>query len=141
MYEDLKKSIKYHEGFRDHVYLDSLGKKTIGYGHLCRSDESWDMDKANDIEVLEECFEKDFQVAVNGAETLIGKINMNNTAKEVIIEMVFQLGKTGVKKFKKMWAAFKKGDTKEAAKQMLDSKWADQTSQRAEHLASIIRSI
>ncbi len=34
MYEDLKARIKKHEGFLAKVYLDSLGKATIGYGHL-----------------------------------------------------------------------------------------------------------
>ena len=38
-YEELKDRIKLHEGFRNYVYLDSLGKRTVGYGHLCRDDE------------------------------------------------------------------------------------------------------
>ena len=32
--ESLKEKIKIHEGFRSMIYLDSLGKKTIGFGHL-----------------------------------------------------------------------------------------------------------
>ena len=27
-------NIKAHEGFRDHIYKDSVGKATIGYGFL-----------------------------------------------------------------------------------------------------------
>ncbi len=38
MYEDLKSRIKKHEGFLAKVYLDSLGKATIGYGHLLTED-------------------------------------------------------------------------------------------------------
>ena len=30
----LLENIKAHEGFRDHIYKDSLGKATIGYGFL-----------------------------------------------------------------------------------------------------------
>ena len=30
----LIENIKAHEGFRDHIYKDSLGKATIGYGFL-----------------------------------------------------------------------------------------------------------
>ena len=37
-YDKLLESVKKHEGFRDHVYLDSLSKRTVGYGHLCVED-------------------------------------------------------------------------------------------------------
>ncbi len=39
MYEDLKSRIKKHEGFLAKVYLDSLGKATIGYGHLLTEED------------------------------------------------------------------------------------------------------
>ena len=109
MYEKLKDRIKTHEGFRNFCYKDSLGKKTVGWGHLCKSDENWNDDEPK--------------------------------AKEVIVEMVFQLGKGGVSKFKKMWEALAKEDYTEAANQMLDSRWHKQTKSRAESLASIMRSL
>ena len=62
-------------------------------------------------------------------------------AKEVIVEMVFQLGKGGVSKFKKMWEALAKEDYTEAANQMVDSRWHKQTKSRAESLATIMRSL
>ena len=34
----LLKSVKEHEGYRNKVYLDSLGKRTVGVGHLCVED-------------------------------------------------------------------------------------------------------
>ena len=50
--DNLLKSIKHHEGFVDHVYDDSLGIPTIGYGFaikdlvleedLCDADEMLD---------------------------------------------------------------------------------------------------
>ena len=45
MYEELKEQIKKHEGFGPRTYKDSLGKKTIGFGHLCVEPEQWDDDK------------------------------------------------------------------------------------------------
>ena len=33
-FEELKERIKEHEGYRNKVYLDSLGKRTIGYGQF-----------------------------------------------------------------------------------------------------------
>ena len=141
MYDILKERIKTHEGFRDFCYLESLGKKTVGWGHLCRDDEEWDIKKTYEIDFLEEVFEKDFKNALGGAESLIGNVKIHPQAKEIIIEMVFQLGKTGVSKFKKMLKALKKKDYKEAANQMLDSKWHTQTPERAEGLASLMRTL
>ena len=38
-YKAVKDRIKKHEGFRNTVYLDSLGKATIGYGHLLTEED------------------------------------------------------------------------------------------------------
>ena len=57
-----------------------------------------------------------------------------------MIEMSFQMGIRGVSKFRKMLVAMEKADWEEAAKEMLDSKWAKKDSpQRANRLADIVR--
>mgnify|MGYP001449884353 CR=1 FL=1 len=86
-------------------------------------------------------FEIDFNEAVNQAEKLIGDTIIKNKAAEIIVEMVFQLGMGGVSKFKKMWAALQNQDYEEASVQMLDSKWAKQTPNRAQDLAAIMKSV
>tara|TARA_R100000005_G_C4981697_1_gene191288 strand:- start:763 stop:1191 length:429 start_codon:yes stop_codon:yes gene_type:complete len=139
MYETLKEEVKLHEGFRDVVYKDSLGKRTIGYGHLCVEDH-WEDDKKYEKEYLEEIFNKDFDNAHHNALTLIENRPINDVAKEVIIEMVFQLGIGGVSKFKNMWKALDNEDYGEASFQMLDSLWAKQTPARAGKLAGKMRS-
>ena len=101
MYEELKEQIKEHEGFVPRTYKDSLGKKTIGFGHLCVEPEQWDDDKEYTREELERVFDNDFEEALKNAESLIGERSINFIAKQVIIEMVFQLGIGGVGKFKK----------------------------------------
>ena len=37
-------SVKKHEGYRNKVYKDTLGKRTVGVGHLC-VEEFWEDDK------------------------------------------------------------------------------------------------
>jgi len=140
MYEELKAQIKEHEGFVPRVYKDSLGKRTIGYGHLCVEPEQWDDDKEYTKEELEEVFNKDFNEALKNAETLIDGRPINFIAKQVIIEMVFQLGIGGVSKFKKMWSALDKEDYGEASFQMTQSRWHDQTPKRCQSLAAKMRS-
>ena len=140
MYEELKEQIKEHEGFVPRTYKDSLGKRTIGFGHLCVEPEQWDDDKEYTREELERVFDKDFDEALKNAESLIGQRSINFIAKQVIIEMVFQLGIGGVGKFKKMWSALDSEDYGEASFQMRDSLWAKQTPNRAEKLSQKMRS-
>ena len=54
----LKDSVKQHEGYRNKVYLDTLGKRTVGVGHLCVED-FWEDDKEYDEKFLLEILEKD----------------------------------------------------------------------------------
>ncbi len=142
MIEQIKNRIKKHEGFRNKVYKDTLNKRTVGYGHLCVEDW-WEDGKEYTEAELERVFDKDFETAKNSASNLYKDCSIEDEAKGIIIEMVFQLGPTGVSKFKKMWVALKNNppNYKEAAVQMLDSRWAKQTKNRAESLAKQMENI
>jgi len=138
-YEDVKTRIKKHEGFIAKVYLDSLGKATIGYGHLLTEDDDFVEGVIYDKDILEELFDKDFNKAKQGMEELVGTSPLPMLVKGVIIEMVFQLGKTGVSKFKNMFAALNEYDYTRAAAEMLNSAWYRQTPSRCEELANFVR--
>jgi lysozyme len=88
--------------------------------------------------------EHDLQTAIKGAKDLMaenGCMDIDEQAEELIIEMVFQLGKTGVSKFKNMWKALSGLEYSAAADQMLDSRWAKQTPNRANGMADVMRSL
>ena len=140
--ETVKNSIKKHEGFRNKVYKDTLGKRTIGYGHLCVEDW-WEDDKEYPEAQLDRIFDKDFEKAKDGASKLYEGCEISDTAKGVIIEMVFQLGPTGVSKFKNMWKALKETppNNSVAKIEMLDSRWAKQTPNRAKELSDTMGGI
>ena len=139
-YQAVKDRIKKHEGFRNTVYSDSLGKSTIGYGHLLTEDDDFEEGIQYDKSLLENLFDKDFNRSAYNAEQLLEGIDICDTAREIIVEMVFQLGIGGVSKFKKMFEALRKKDYNEAAEQMLDSQWRVQTPKRCEELSSLMRS-
>jgi len=132
--------IKKHEGFRAKIYRDHLGNPTIGYGHLLTEDDDFVEGVIYDKEILEELFNKDFEQAYMGAEYLLTGIPISNTAKGVVIEMVYQLGVGNVSKFKLMLAALKIQDYQEAGKQINNSLFARQTPDRCKELANIMRS-
>ena len=133
----LLESVKKHEGYRNKVYLDTLGKRTVGVGHLCVED-FWEDDKEYEEKFLLTILEHDLKTAIKASQRLCSNCpDIDDLAKEIIIEMVFQLGETGVSKFKNMWKALKEGpDYQTAASEMLDSRWAKQTPNRAKAMSA-----
>ena len=134
--DKLLESVKKHEGYRNKVYLDTLGKRTVGVGHLCVED-FWEDDKEYEESFLMEILEKDLQSAIDQADDMCKDLKISSDAKILIIEMIFQLGGNGVSKFRKMWQALQQDppDYAEASVQMLDSRWAKQTPNRANEMA------
>ena len=135
--ERLLESVKKHEGYRNKVYLDTLGKRTGGVGHLCVED-FWEDDKEYEESFLMEILQKDLQEAIRGAKELMeehGCADIDERAEEILIEMVFQLGMTGVSKFRNMWKCLSEINYLGASFEMLDSRWAKQTPNRAKDMA------
>jgi len=135
-FDKLLESVKKHEGYRNKVYLDTLGKRTVGVGHLCVED-FWEDDKEYEEKFLMTILEHDLQTAIKSAEKLCEGLKISDDAKILIIEMIFQLGGNGVSKFRKLWQALQQDppDYAEASVQMLDSRWAKQTPNRANEMA------
>ena len=141
--DKLLESVKRHEGYRNKVYLDTLGKRTVGVGHLCVED-FWEDDKEYEEKFLMTILEHDLQSAIKGAQDLMsenGCTDIDEIAEELIIEMVFQLGKTGVSKFRNMWKHLSALEYSSAASEMLDSRWAKQTPNRAQAMSAQMASL
>ena len=131
--KDLLEKIKHHEGFVEHVYDDSLGIPTIGYGFAIK-DLILDEDIAEDI-----LMRKLERLKRNANSRFKWLEDMPVVVQEVILNMCYQLGVTGVSKFRKAISALQEGDWNEAADEMLDSLWARQTPNRATELSNIVR--
>ena len=86
-YDKLLESVKKHEGFRDTVYLDTLSKRTVGYGHLCVEDH-WEDGKKYDQEYLEDILEKDLQSAIDQTHDMCTNLQISDDAKTIICEMI-----------------------------------------------------
>ena len=67
--------------------------------------------------------------------------DIDEKAQEILVEMVFQLGMTGVSKFRNMWKAlYQKTIILVLVMKCLDSKWAKQTPNRAKSMAELMKS-
>ena len=120
----------YFRGGRFHVYKDSLGFPTIGYGHLLKPNESF----PNGITPAEAdaLLANDLVTAINGAKEIHDQYKMliPESIQETLVEMVFQMGKSKVLKFKGVLTALSKNDYTKAIVEMKDSNWYRQTPNR-----------
>ena len=92
-YDKIKDSIKKHEGYRDKVYRDHLGNRTVGYGHLCLDNEKWSDSKVYPLKVLDQTFDFDFNIAlIIGIMIIVGGINMITALLVLILERTPMIG-------------------------------------------------
>jgi lysozyme len=133
-YSSIKDRIKEHEGFRQNVYLDTLGNETVGVGHKVIKGEK----VPTNIEGLLDLYDKDFDKALNNAKSIIDEDSISPEAFGVLVEMNFQMGKKGTLGFTRMLDALKDRNYKLAAEELLDSKFAKQTPNRANTLAEVL---
>ena len=132
--KNLIENIKESEGFVAHVYNDSLGIPTIGYGFAIK-DLILDEDLAEEILIRKV---RDLVARVDRKFDWF--VTADNNVKEVVVEMCYQMGLSGFSKFKKTIYYLEKENYIEASKEMLDSKWAKQTPNRAKKLSNIVAS-
>ncbi len=126
-------SLKRHEGFRSRVYNDSLGIPTIGYGFAIK-----DLVLSESISSL--ILKDKVSVLVSQVRDKFPWIDASpENIQEVIVEMCYQLGVTGVSYFKNTLKALEERRWSDAASGMLDSKWAKQTPKRAKEMSDIVR--
>ena len=137
MSDRLKKLTKEFEGCRLKPYKCPAGKLTIGYG---RNLDDVGISQAE----ADMMFERDFAKAEADVRDICKEfgINADDLIEQrfyVLTDMCFNIGKGGLKKFKKLFSALKKGLYDDAANAMLDSLCAKQVCNRATKLAVLMR--
>jgi len=138
--ENVFETLKIDEGVKYEIYLDHLGYPTFGVGHLVKdSDPEYGQDVGTEIseERVWECFETDLDTAISECEALYEERTYGDfpdEVKEILVNMMFNMGRTRLSKFKNMTAALLDGDWERAAVEGRDSRWHKQVTNRAERL-------
>ena len=137
--EILKQELTEDEGCKYEIYLDHLGYKTFGIGHLCvATDPENDLDVGTEVskERVNECFLEDINKVIEDCVILYDAFYaFSDEVQLIIANMMFNLGRPRLTKFFKFREAINKNDWQEAKIQMLDSKWAKQVPNRANRLS------
>ena len=140
----LVNSIKEHEGFSRTPYIDPLAKDkisevdylvikenwsklkpTFGYGFTYITEPEAEYILRNRLAYL--------QIELEDKLPVFSRLSKQR--EEVLIEMAYQIGVTGLLKFKNMIQALIGRNYDRASREMLDSVWAKQTPIRANKLA------
>lgn len=143
--EQLCEDLKVDEGVKYEIYLDHLGLPTFGIGHLIvDSDPEYQCEVGTPVSAdrVQECFEKDVQQVLSDCKTLYPDFDsLPGEVQLIIANMMFNMGRPRLSKFKGMKAAVDAGDWHRAAVEMVDSRWYNQVTNRAERLVKRMRNV
>lgn len=132
MNEKLMYRLIEEEGMKLKPYRCPAGKLTIGVGRNLE-------DKGLSNEEALFLLQNDIIEAVKELKkAFLFFDSLNETRQIVLIDMCFNLGINGLKKFKKMIKALENQDFSLASKEMLSSCWAKQVGARARSLALLM---
>jgi GH24 family phage-related lysozyme (muramidase) len=138
--EAVYETLKIDEGVVYAVYEDHLGYPTFGVGHLVlESDEEFGKPVGTPVgeERVRACFDRDLDIAIGECSILYGEgqfADFPSEVQQILINMMFNMGRPRLSGFKKFNAAIEAGDWTEAAKEGRDSRWYNQVTNRAERL-------
>lgn len=131
--EHLTKQLTVDEGVKPQVYKDSLGLWTIGIGRLVDPSIPGSGLRPEEIQYL---FANDLKDRLTSLSAKLPWLATLDEARQgVLLNMSFQLGVTGLLKFKNTLELVRTGKYIEAASAMRKSLWAKQTPKRAGRLA------
>jgi len=143
--EQLKETLKVDEGVVYEIYNDHLGYPTFGIGHLVlEGDPEHGSAVGTPVseDRVDECFEKDVESVISDCKKLHEAWDgYPQEVKQIIANMMFNMGLTRLSKFKNHNAALASGDWRTAAVEGRDSRWYQQVTNRAERLMKRLENV
>ena len=143
--EQLRKELEMDEGVKYEIYNDHLGYATFGIGHLVRdSDPEHGQEIGTPVseERVIAAFDEDVQVVLADCERLYNDFNvLPEECQMIIANMMFNMGRPRLSKFKGMKAGVDAQDWNKAADEMIDSNWYRQVPNRAGRLVKRMRAL
>ena len=143
--EQLREQLEVDEGCVYEIYNDHLGYATFGIGHLVKEsdpEQGQSLGTAVSSDRVAEAFESDIQSVLRDCNILYSDFhNLPEEAQQVIANMMFNMGRTRLSKFKGMKRGVDSRDWNAAADEMVDSRWYRQVTKRADRLVERIRAL
>lgn len=133
MKKEIFNLVSLNEGFKGKTYVCPASHLTIGYGfNLDAIEMPIEVGNLWLSMLLDEIEEK-------LKKNIIFYSVLNDARKAVLIDMAYNMGISGLIKFKNMLYAMQDKRFDKAADEMLESKWATQVKNRAKKLSTMVR--
>ena len=127
------------EGIRLVIYKDTKGYLTGGVGHRIFDEDLHENDYVS-LSMVADWLNEDLLNTMQGLERNIPFYReLDDKRQYVLISMCFNLGISGLMKFKKMLLALEQKNYELAAQEMKNSLWHNQVKSRALKLENIMR--
>ena len=143
--EQLREEVAADEGCVYEVYLDHLGLATFGIGHLViDTDEEYGAEVGTPVseERVNHCFNNDVQAVLMDCYQLYEDFDdLPEEVQLIIANMMFNMGRPRLSKFKGMKRGVDARDCNAAADEMVDSRWYKQVTNRAKRLVKRMRNV
>mgnify|MGYP003111289753 FL=1 len=143
--DKLRQELAEDEGCKYEIYLDHLGLPTFGIGHLVVEgdpEHGQPVGTAVDEERVRQVFSLDIASTLDECQVLYPDFDdLPEEAQLIIANMMFNMGRPRLSKFKGMKAGVDAKDWNRAADEMVDSRWYDQVTNRAKRLVARMRAI
>ena len=143
--ERLREQLEIDEGVKYEVYNDHLGYATFGVGHLVlESDPEHGAELGTPVSESRviEAFEQDCENVLRDCNILYEDFaSLPEEAQQVIANMMFNMGRPRLSKFKGMNRGVDSRNWNAAADEMVDSAWYRQVTNRADRLVERIRAL
>ena len=141
----LREQLEIDEGRVDALYNDHLGYATFGVGHLVLESDPEYADEigtpVSESRVIE-AFEQDCENVLSDCNILYEDFeDLPEEAQQVIANMMFNMGRPRLSKFKGMKRGVDSRDWNAAADEMVDSGWYRQVTNRADRLVARVRAL
>ena len=143
--ERVQKQLEIDEGVVYKIYTDHLGYPTFGIGHLITKNDP-EFEEPVGTPVSKERVDSVFAIDIKIAEDECCVLypfweELPEEVQEILVNMMFNLGRPRLTKFKKMNAALEMGDWKTAAIEGRDSRWYHQVGSRSERLMTRMENV
>ena len=143
--DTLRKQLEIDEGIKHDIYLDHLGLPTFGIGHLITDadpESGQEVGTAISDERVRQAFEADVVSVIEDCNKLYNDFDeLPEEVQQIIANMMFNMGRTRLSKFRGMKRGVDARDWNAAADEMVDSRWYRQVTNRADRLVQRMRSV
>jgi len=143
--DQLREELAEDEGCKFEIYLDHLGLPTFGIGHLVVDgdpEHGQPVGTPVDDERVRQVFALDIASTLDECQVLYPDFDdLPEECQLIIANMMFNMGRPRLSKFKGMKAGVDARDWNKAADEMVDSRWHDQVPNRAKRLVKRMRAL